>query len=120
MESLADLRRLEYARLDAGNHVYLDYTGAGLHAASQIHGHVRLLQDRLLGNPHSNSPASLASSDLVQRARGSVLAFFNASPADYLCIFTANASGALAPGGRVVRLRPRAARSPSRQTTTIR
>ena len=44
----------------------------------------------------------------MQRARGTVLAFFNASPADYLCIFTANASGAFrlvgesygfAPGG---------------------
>jgi hypothetical protein len=28
--ALDDLRAREFARLDAGGHVYLDYTGAGL------------------------------------------------------------------------------------------
>ncbi len=103
---LAELRRLEYGRLDAGHHVYLDYTGAGLHAASQIHAHFDLLQAGVLGNPHSNSPASQAATDLVERTRGAVRAFFNASPDDYLCIFTANATGALRLVGESYRFAP--------------
>src|SRR5271166_105391 len=31
--ALAELRRREYARLDEGGQVYLDYTGGGLYAA---------------------------------------------------------------------------------------
>ena len=93
--TLAELRQSEYGVLDAENHVYLDYTGGGLHAASQIDTHADLLRTRLLGNPHSNSPTSLASTALVERARRAVCKFFNAPPDDYLCIFTANASAAL-------------------------
>jgi molybdenum cofactor sulfurtransferase len=103
---LAELRRLEYGRLDAGHHVYLDYTGAGLHAASQIQAHFELLQAGVLGNPHSNSPASQAATELVERTRGAVRAFFNASPDDYLCIFTANATGALRLVGESYRFAP--------------
>ena len=106
--ALAELRRLEYGRLDDGGQIYLDYTGGGLHAASQIEAHAGLLRAGVLGNPHSNSPASLASTELVERARRVVRQFFNAPPEDYLCVFTANASAALrlvaesyrfAPGG---------------------
>src|SRR5215211_6818508 len=32
---LDELRQTEYSRLDAEHHVYLDYTGGSLHAASQ-------------------------------------------------------------------------------------
>jgi molybdenum cofactor sulfurtransferase len=93
--SFAALRRTEYGRLDATGQVYLDYTGGGLHSAGQIDAHADLLRSRVLGNPHSNNPTSLASTALVQRARARVLEFFNAPPDEYLCIFTANASGAL-------------------------
>ena len=31
------LRTKDYARLDRGRHVYLDYTGGGIYADSQIH-----------------------------------------------------------------------------------
>src|SRR6516164_10173978 len=66
--ALAELRRTEYARFDEGGHIYLDYTGGGLHAASQIDAHAELMRARVLGNPHSNSPASSASTELVERA----------------------------------------------------
>ena len=98
---MPQLRLLEYGRLDAGVHVYLDYTGGGLPAASQLEAHFGLLAGSVLGNPHSNSPASLASSDLVERTRGAVRTFFNAAADDYLCIFTANATGALRLVGEV-------------------
>jgi len=89
------LRAADYARLDREGHVYLDYTGGGLYAESQLKRHHELLADSVLGNPHSHNPTSLASTALVERAREAVLGFFNASPHEYEVIFTSNASGAL-------------------------
>ncbi len=37
------LRRSEYSRLDRSGHVYLDYTGGGMFADSQLREHVRVL-----------------------------------------------------------------------------
>jgi molybdenum cofactor sulfurtransferase len=90
-----ELRRSEYARLDAGGHVYLDYTGAGLYADSQLAEHLELLQRSAFGNPHSLNPTSAAMTELVEQARAAVLAFFRASPDEYVAIFTPNATGAL-------------------------
>lgn len=94
-EKLDELRRLDYARLDQAGHVYLDYTGAGIYAESQIEKHHRLLSENLFGNPHSTNPSSMASTVLVEEAREAILRFFNADPAEYVAIFTSNASGAL-------------------------
>ena len=90
-----DLRTTEYARLDIGGHIYLDYTGGGLYAESQLHRHNRLLAEHVFGNPHSGNPTSQAATQLVEHAREYVLKFFNADPDEYLAIFTPNASGAL-------------------------
>lgn len=89
------LRMREFGRLDADGHVYLDYTGAGLPAASQIRRHADLLLGRVLGNPHSESPTSRLATEFVERARRHVLAYFGASPDEYDVVFTANASQAL-------------------------
>ncbi len=67
--ALDDLRATEYARLDAGGHVYLDYTGGGLYAASQLRAHLALLGRDVFGNPHSVNPTSRAMTELVERAR---------------------------------------------------
>ncbi len=93
--SLDGLRLREYSRLDANSQVYLDYTGGGLYAESQILQHHRLLSEGIFGNPHSSNPSSLASTELVERTRAFILQFFHADPAEYVAIFTANASGAL-------------------------
>jgi len=103
-----DIRSVEYARLDLGGHIYLDYTGGGLYAESQLRQHNRLLAEHVFGNPHSSNPTSHAATELVEHAREYVLKFFNADPEEYLAIFTPNASGALKlvgesypfPGGR--------------------
>lgn len=95
LRRLATLRATDYARLDQLGHAYLDYTGGGLYAQSQLDAHHRLLASGVFGNPHSHNPTSLASTQLVERARESVHEFFNASPDDYEVIFTSNASGAL-------------------------
>ena len=57
---LDGLRAGEYSRLDRLGHVYLDYTGGGLYAESQLRSHLQLLADNVFGNPHSNNPTSLA------------------------------------------------------------
>ncbi len=93
--TLDHLRLTEYARLDVNSQVYLDYTGGGLYAESQILRHHRLLSEHVFGNPHSSNPASLASTELVEHARDYILRFFRADPQEYVAIFTANASGAL-------------------------
>jgi len=89
------LRRRDFARLDREGQVYLDYTGSGLYAASQVELHAATLLARILGNPHSASRASLESTRLVEHCRERVLTFFRADPAEYVVVFTANASHAL-------------------------
>ena len=93
--SIDALRTKDYACLDRGRHVNLDYTGGGIYADSRIQQHHRLLHEHVFGNPHSSNPTSLAATQLVDSARSSILDFFNADPAEYLAIFTANASAAL-------------------------
>ena len=93
--TLDALRASEFARLDRLGHVYLDYTGGGLYAESQVKRHLALLLDSVFGNPHSSNPTSQLSTELVERCRAHVLRFFNASPGEYAVVFTANASHAL-------------------------
>ena len=88
------LRATEYGYLDEGGHVYLDYTGAGLAARSQLRAHAARLGGGCFGNPHSESPTSSASTRLVEQARAAVLRHFNTTPDDYAVIFTPNATGA--------------------------
>ncbi|KID72734.1 cysteine desulfurase, partial [Metarhizium brunneum ARSEF 3297] len=91
---LDTLRATEYGYLDEQDHVYLDYTGAGLAARWQLQAHRNRLDGATFGNPHSESPTSRAATDLVDRARRRVLLHLNASPEDYHVVFTANATGA--------------------------
>ena len=90
-----DLRRTEYRRLDQHGHTYLDYTGGGVYAESQVREHLDLLSRRVFGNPHSGNPASLAMTELVELARATVLNYFRAPADEYVVVFTANATGAL-------------------------
>lgn len=93
--AIDELRRTDYSRLDASNHTYLDYTGGGLYAESQIQKHMQQLTDNVYGNPHSLNPTSLASTKITESARQYVLKYLNADPEEYVVIFTANASSAL-------------------------
>ena len=68
------LRATEYSYLDAGGHVYLDYTGAGLPAQAQLSTHAERIRSGCFGNPHSANPASMASTELVEQTRRAVLA----------------------------------------------
>lgn len=107
----AALRRREFARLDRLGAAYLDWTGTALHAESQIRAHEAMLRESVLGNPHSESGPSRASTAIIDAARARVLDFFHADPCDWTVCFTANASGAIrlvaesypfAPGSQLV------------------
>jgi molybdenum cofactor sulfurtransferase len=89
------LRKKEYQIIDSEGHIYLDYTGGGLYANSQLIAHQDLLSKNVFGNPHSYNPTSHHATKLVESARQFVLDYFNASPEEYVCVFTQNASGAL-------------------------
>ena len=91
---LDKLRATEYSYLDEGGHVYLDYTGAGLAAQSQLLAHAARLRDGCYGNPHSDNPTSSASTRLVELARETVLRYFGTTAEEYAVIFTPNATGA--------------------------
>jgi len=90
-----ELRRREMSRLDEQGHVYLDYTGGGLYAETQVRNHGDLLLSQVFGNPHSTNPTSLATTELVERCRRRLLEFFRAPSEEYVAIFTSNASHAL-------------------------
>jgi molybdenum cofactor sulfurtransferase len=105
-EALDALRRSHFARLDTSGHVYLDYTGAGLYGDSQLDEHLEILRSNVFGNPHSLNPTSAATTELVESARAAVLAFFRASPEEYVAIFTPNATGALRLVGEAYPFRP--------------
>ncbi|MCQ3980259.1 MAG: aminotransferase, partial [Anaerolineae bacterium] len=93
--TLDKLRVTEYGRLERLGHTYLDYTGGGLYAETQVRTHMALLLQQVFGNPHSTNPTSQAMTHLVEQARACVLEFFNAPLDEYVAIFSHNASGAL-------------------------
>jgi molybdenum cofactor sulfurtransferase len=92
---LDELRATQYRRLDERGQVYLDYTGGSLYAESQLQKHFELLRSGVLGNPHSASPASVVTTEHVERTRRFILSYFNARTQDYILVFTQNASAAL-------------------------
>ena len=89
------LRRREFARLDEQGHTYADYMGSALYGASQIRAHQEILGAGIYGNPHSESPASLASTEAIDGVREMVLRFFDADSSTHDVIFTANSSAAI-------------------------
>ncbi|MDB4892672.1 MAG: aminotransferase class [Gemmatimonadetes bacterium] len=91
----AQLRQREFGRLDVEGHAYLDYTGSALYPRSLVAAHASMLSRSILGNPHAENPASLASSACIAEARERVLQFLDADPTEYAVCFTANATAAI-------------------------
>ena len=88
------LRRREFARLDACDIAYLDYTGSALHAASQAAAHQALLDGEIFGNPHAAHAPSGRSTAAIAAARGMLLRFFGVDASTHVVCFTANATAA--------------------------
>jgi selenocysteine lyase/cysteine desulfurase len=89
------LRARELSRVDRARQTYLDWTGSALHPESLVRRHAQALHETVLGNPHSDSVASRASTSLIEQARAAVLRFLDAPPDEYDVCFSANASGAM-------------------------
>ena len=53
------------------------------------------MKSNLFGNPHSNSPSSVLSTDVIESTRLQALAFVKADPEHFDLIFVANATGAI-------------------------
>lgn len=62
------LRASEYSRLDTQGNTYLDDTGAGAYALSQVKAHTDLLARSIAGNLHSGNLASRAMTAEPRRA----------------------------------------------------
>jgi len=95
MLSFAALRRREFSRLDEQRHTYADYTGSALYGASQLRAQQALLAGGIFGNPHSESPASRASTHAIEHARDLVLQFFDTDRDSHDIVFTANTTAAI-------------------------
>lgn len=93
--TIEDIRAEEYPQLAQDSLVYLDYTGSGLFSLQQIRAHHQWLAAHVYGNPHSGSEPALRATTAMEETRQAVLEFFRADPAEYVAIFTANATGAL-------------------------
>jgi selenocysteine lyase/cysteine desulfurase len=91
---VGNLRRTEFARLDAAGVAYLDYGGAAPYGDSQLRAHFARLAHGVFGNPHSMHASSRESTRIVNAARRMVLDFLDAGD-DYAVVFTANASAAI-------------------------
>ena len=89
------LREKDYKRIDLLKQTYLDYTGSSLYGDSQVQNHMAILMKAVYGNPHSDNPTSVLSTQFVEDARSCILEYFNAAPEEYTVVFTHNATGAL-------------------------
>ncbi|XP_026666305.2 molybdenum cofactor sulfurase isoform X3 [Phoenix dactylifera] len=92
-KNIDEIRASEFKRLQGL--VYLDHAGAALYSEAQMEAVVKDLTSNVYGNPHSLNDSSMATSDIISAARQQVLNYFNASPKNYVCIFTSGATAAL-------------------------
>lgn len=75
------------SRLPPGQH-YLDFTGSGLYANSQLMAAARELAGGVFGNPHCTNPSAVRTDEELEAARARILAAFSADPAEYVAVFT--------------------------------
>ena len=74
---------------------YLDHAGTTPYPRSLMEGFTGEMNSNLFGNPHSNSPSSSLSTDVIESTRLHALTFFKADPEHFDLIFVANATAAV-------------------------
>lgn len=87
-------RQRELSRIERAHLTYVDYTGAAPLPESLVQNDGARLASQILGNPHSQSGASLAATADVDAARAAILHFLNADPDEYTVVLTSNATAA--------------------------
>lgn len=74
---------------------YLDHAGTTPYPRSLVEDFATEMNSNLFGNPHSNSPSSVLSTDVIESTRLQALTFFKADPEHFDLIFVANATAAI-------------------------
>ncbi|OWY49401.1 PLP-dependent transferase [Alternaria alternata] len=87
------LRDREYPMLEGT--VYLDHGGTTLASKSLVQAFAKQMQQNLLSNPHSDAGSASLSASLIANTRLRVLQSFDADPAHFDVVFTANATAAI-------------------------
>lgn len=87
------MREAQYPMLKDAT--YLDHAGTTLYSKALMDRFHTEMMSNLLGNPHSASPSSQESTQLVEDVRLELLRFFKADPDEYDLVFTANATAAI-------------------------
>lgn len=75
--------------------IYLDHAGTTLYSKSLMEKFMSDMMSNLYGNPHSASPSSQLSTNRIEDIRLKVLQFFDADPALFDVVFTANATAGI-------------------------
>lgn len=104
-EYIAHMRQTEYPSLSdpSPTAIYLDHAGTTPYSATHLRRFHQDMLNTLYGNPHSSSPSSLASTQVVEDVRLRALRLFNASPADFDLVFVANATAGMKLVGEALR-----------------
>ncbi|KAF2718023.1 PLP-dependent transferase [Polychaeton citri CBS 116435] len=92
-DDVDDFRDREYPQLKGKT--YMDHGGTTLYAKSLMEEFSHDMISNLYGNPHSASSPSALAGHRVDAIREKTLRFFNANPAEFDLVFTANATAAI-------------------------
>jgi molybdenum cofactor sulfurtransferase len=87
------MRKVQYPMLKDAT--YLDHAGTTPYSKALMDRFHSDMMGSLFGNPHSASPSSQLSTQLVEDTRLQLLRFFNADPTEYDLVFAANATAAI-------------------------
>lgn len=90
---IQEMRKTQYPML--ADTTYLDHAGTTLYSKALLDRFHADMMGSLLGNPHSASPSSLHSTQMVEDVRLQLLQFFKADPEQYDLVFTANATASI-------------------------
>lgn len=90
---IESIRDTEYPSLKDG--IYLDHAGTTLHSKVLMERFHADMMANLYGNPHSASPSSQRSTQMIENVRLQLLSFCKADPDEFDLVFTANATAAI-------------------------
>lgn len=91
------MRQKEYPSLfqDSVEALYLDHAGTTPPSATLLSSFHQGMLANLYGNPHSTSPSSMRSTQLIESVRLQALEFFGADPEIFDLVFTSNTTAAI-------------------------
>ena len=75
--------------------IYLDHAGTTVYSKTQVDNYHKDLLTNLYGNPHSQNPSSLQSTEIIEYVRNLVLNHFGTDSTHYDVIFTSGCTAAM-------------------------